>query len=198
MDDGKIDVRCVDIRDFAVNKHGQVDDYPYGGKQVGAGMVMMPQPIYGAYDSIVKSLISKRVVYMSPQGKTLSQKMARELSLLPDLCILCGHYEGVDQRVIDEIVTDEISIGDYILTGGELPALVLIDSVSRLIDGVIKSAENESFENGLLEHPLYTRPPVFMGREVPEVLINGNHKLIDEWKKKASLEVTKRKRNDLL
>ncbi|HHW66800.1 MAG: tRNA (guanine37-N1)-methyltransferase [Epulopiscium sp.] len=197
--ENKINIECINIRDFAGNKHKQVDDYPYGG---GAGMVMQPQPIYDAYHSIVSKKISTpRVIYMSPQGKTFSQSIAKDLAKEENLIILCGHYEGIDQRVIDEIVTDEISIGDYILTGGELAAMVVIDAVSRLIPGVlgkVESFEEESFSNHLLEYPQYTRPPVFKDRKVPEVLLSGNHAKIEKWRREQSLLRTWLKRPDLL
>lgn len=197
--ENKINIECINIRDFAGNKHGQVDDYPYGG---GAGMVMQPQPIYDAYKSIIsKHSISPKVIYMSPQGRIFSQSIAKELSQEQNLIILCGHYEGIDQRVIDEIVTDEISIGDYILTGGELAAMVVIDAVSRLIPGVlgkVESFEEESFSNHLLEYPQYTRPPVFRDRKVPEVLLSGHHAKIEKWRKEQSILRTWQKRPDLL
>ncbi len=194
-----ISVQCINIRDFANNKHKKVDDYPYGG---GCGMVMQPEPIFNAYCNIKNNLHKNhRVIYMTPKGKTLNQEMAKELSKEEDLVILCGHYEGVDQRLIDEIVTDEISIGDYIMTGGELGALVLIDTVSRLIDGVIgkkESYENESFTDNLLEYPQYTRPFEFMGKKVPDILLSGNHRLIDKWRYDESIKLTKERRPDLL
>ncbi|WP_058486320.1 tRNA (guanosine(37)-N1)-methyltransferase TrmD [Defluviitalea phaphyphila] len=195
----KINIECINIRDFSKSKHKQVDDYPYGG---GPGMVMQPQPIYDAYEYIIsKYKINPRVIYMSPQGKTFSQKIAKELSIEKELIILCGHYEGIDQRVIDEIVTDEISIGDYILTGGELAAMVVIDAVARLVPGVLgrkESFEEESFSNNLLEYPQYTRPPVFRGKEVPKVLLSGHHEKIKQWRREQSLKITLEKRPDLL
>ena len=191
----QININLINIRDFAENKHNKVDDTPYGG---GAGMVMMPDVVYRAYQSLERN--NAKVIYMSPQGKTLNQKKVIELSKEEHLIILCGHYEGIDQRVLDKIVDEEISIGDYVLTGGELPAMVLIDSVSRYVEGVLSndSIKEESFSNGLLEYPQYTRPEVFEGMKVPEVLLSGNHKKIDEWRKEQSLEVTKNKRPDLL
>ena len=191
----QININLVNIRDFAKNKHNKVDDTPYGG---GAGMVMMPDVVYRAYKSLENN--DAKVIYMSPQGKTLNQKKVIELSKEEHLIILCGHYEGIDQRVLDKIVDEEISIGDYVLTGGELPAMVLIDSVSRYVEGVLSndSIKEESFSNGLLEYPQYTRPEIFEGMKVPEVLLSGNHKKIDEWRKEQSLEVTKNKRPDLL
>ncbi len=194
-----IEFNIVNIRDFATNKHKRVDDYPYGG---GRGMVMQAEPIYNAYKDVCKDISSKpHVVYMSPKGKVLNQEMAIRISECEDLVILCGHYEGVDQRIIDEIVDEEISIGDYVLTGGELPAMVLIDSVSRMLEGVLSNEDSytdESHYGGLLEYPHYTRPPVFNGREVPEVLLSGNHALISSWRREKSLEETAKKRPDML
>ena len=197
---GLIQINAVNIRDFAVNKHGQVDDSPYGG---GAGMVMMAQPIYDAYQHALKQSKSPTlpVIYLSPQGKVLTQQKVRELSAEKEIMLICGHYEGLDERIIEEIVTEEISIGDYVLTGGEPAALVLIDAVSRLLSGVLgkeESHQNESFSHeNLLEHPHYTRPPVFMGREVPEVLLSGHHAKIEEWRREQSAERTRRKRPGL-
>ena len=192
---GLINVNLINIRDFSKNKHKKVDDTPYGG---GAGMVMMPDVVYDAY----KSLDSKdaKVIYMSPQGQKLNQKKVVELSKEKHIILLCGHYEGIDQRVIDEIVDEEISIGDYVLTGGELPAMIVIDSVSRYIDGVLKddSTKEESFSEGLLEYPQYTRPEVFNGKQVPEVLLSGHHENIDKWRREQSLINTRKKRPDLL
>ena len=194
-----IEFNIVNIRDFACNKHNRVDDYPYGG---GRGMVMQAEPIYRAYESICNETGEKpHVIYMSPKGTVFSQGKAVELSLKKDLLILCGHYEGVDQRIIDEIVDEEISIGDYVLTGGEVPAMVVIDSVSRMVEGVLSNEDSftdESHYSGLLEYPHYTRPPVFMGREVPEVLLSGNHALIEKWRMEKSLEETEKKRPDML
>lgn len=199
QDDGIISIETIDIRDFAKNKHRHVDDYPYGG---GAGMVMQAQPIYDAYMSIKPKLSQNcPVIYMTPQGKTFKQEKARSLSELEDMVILCGHYEGVDERVIEEIVTDEISIGDFVLTGGELAAMTVIDAVARLIPGVLNKEESfmdESFSENLLEYPQYTRPPEFMGRKVPEILLSGHHKNIEKWRREQALERTKRKRPDLL
>lgn len=193
-----LEFNVINIRDFAVNKHKRVDDYPYGG---GRGMVMQAEPIYNAYQSICKDIEQKpHVVYMSPKGEVLTQKKAVELSFFDDLVILCGHYEGVDQRIIDEIVDEEISIGDYVLTGGEIPAMVVIDTVSRMLEGVLSNEDSytdESHYSGLLEYPHYTRPPVFNGREVPEVLLSGNHALISKWRMEKSLEETKAKRPDM-
>ncbi len=198
-DNGIISINAVDIRDFAKNKHRHVDDYPYGG---GAGMVMQPQPIYDAYMSI-KEKVSEGcpVIYMTPQGKPYNQKKAVELSKNKDIILLCGHYEGVDERLIEEIVTDEISMGDFVLTGGELAAMTVIDSVSRLIPGVLNKEESfmdESFSNNLLEYPQYTRPEEFMGRRVPDILLSGHHKNIDIWRKQKSIERTLAKRPELL
>ena len=190
-----IQINLINIRDFSKDKHKKVDDTPYGG---GAGMVMMPDVVYDAYKSVEDK--NAKVIYMSPQGKKLTQKKVEELAKQEHLIILCGHYEGIDQRVIDKIVDEEISIGDYVLTGGELPAMVLIDSVSRYNSGVIaeESREEESFANGLLEYPQYTRPEVFEGVKVPEVLLSGHHANIEKWRKEKALEITKLKRPDLL
>ena len=195
VENEKISVNLINIRDFSTDKHKKVDDTPYGG---GAGMVMMPDVVDRAYNSIKDK--KAKVIYMSPQGKTLDQKKVEELSKEEHLVILCGHYEGIDQRVIDKIVDDEISIGDYVLTGGELPAMVLIDSVSRYVEGVLKeeSIKEESFSEGLLEYPQYTRPENFDGVKVPEILLSGNHQEIAKWRKEKSLEITKKKRPDLL
>ena len=192
----KININIVNIRDFSENKHKKVDDTPYGG---GAGMVMMPDVVYRAYNSL-ENKENAKVIYMSPQGKKLNQEKVKELSKENHLIILCGHYEGIDQRVLDKIVDEEISIGDYVLTGGELPAMVLIDSVSRYVEGVLKkdSIKEESFSENLLEYPQYTRPEVFEGEKVPDVLLSGNHKEIEKWRKEKSLEITKKKRPDLL
>ncbi len=196
---GILSVNAVNIRDFANNKHNHVDDYPYGG---GFGMVMQCAPIYDCYQSITKDLKEKpHTIYMSPKGKVLTQKRARELSELDNIVILCGHYEGVDQRVIDEIVDEEISIGDYVLTGGELAACVLIDCISRMIDGVLadkEAFENESHYSGLLEHPQYTRPEEWHGKRVPDILLSGHHANIEKWKYEQSLMLTKKLRPDML
>ena len=190
-----IDINLINIRDFSKDKHKKVDDTPYGG---GAGMVMKPDVVYDAYQSIKDK--NAKVIYMSPQGKPLNQKKVEELSKENHLIILCGHYEGIDQRVLDKIVDEEISIGDYVLTGGEIPAMVLIDSVSRYVEGVLKedSIKEESFSNGLLEYPQYTRPEVFEGMKVPEILLSGHHENIEKWRKEKSLEMTKKKRPDIL
>ena len=215
---GLINVNLINIRDFSKNKHKKVDDTPYGG---GAGMVIQPDVVYDAYKSVisnikdvmnvtnskkivstenVEKLTRTRVIYMSPQGKKLDQQKVEELSKQEHLILLCGHYEGIDQRVLDSIVDEEISIGDYVLTGGELPAMVLIDSVSRYVEGVLKdgSTIEESFSQGLLEYPQYTRPEVFEGQQVPEVLRSGNHQMIDKWRREQSLKRTLEKRPDLL
>ena len=190
-----IDIHLINIRDFSKDKHKKVDDTPYGG---GAGMIMKPDVVYDAYQSVKDE--NAKVIYMSPQGKPLNQKKVEELSKENHLIILCGHYEGIDQRVLDKIVDEEISIGDYVLTGGEIPAMVLIDSVSRYVKGVLKedSIKEESFSNGLLEYPQYTRPEVFEGMKVPEVLLSGHHENIEKWRKEKSLEMTKKKRPDIL
>ena len=190
-----IDINLINIRDFSKNKHKKVDDTPYGG---GAGMVIEPTVVYDAYCSVKEP--NAKVIYMSPQGKTLNQQMVQDLAKEENIILLCGHYEGIDQRVIDEIVDEEISIGDYVLTGGELPAMVLIDSVSRYVEGVLKedSIQEESFTNGLLEYPQYTRPEIFLGKRVPEVLLSGHHENIRKWRRNQSLINTYLKRPDLL
>ncbi len=194
-----ISVDCVNIRDYSKDKHRRVDEYPCGG---GGGMVMQCQPIYDCWSDIVsKNQEKPYTVYVSPRGTVLNQKKARELSKLPHLAVLCGHYEGIDQRVLDEIVDEEISIGDYVLTGGELPACVLIDCISRMLPGVLaeeSSYENESHYNGLLEHPQYTLPRSWMEKEVPSVLMEGNHRLIEKWKQEESIKITKKMRPDLI
>ena len=192
---GLIDINLINIRDFSKNKHKKVDDTPYGG---GAGMVMEPTVVYDAYCSVKEP--NAKVIYMSPQGKTLNQQMVQDLAKEENIILLCGHYEGIDQRVIDEIVDEESSIGDYVLTGGELPAMVLIDSVSRYVEGVLKedSVQEESFTDGLLEYPQYTRPEVFLGKRVPEVLLSGHHENIKKWRRNQSIINTYLKRPDLL
>ncbi len=198
---GIITVNAVDIRDYTKDKHRRVDDYPYGG---GYGMVMQCQPIYDCFADITKDCAEKpHTVYMSPKGTVLTQKRAMELSQINQgrLVILCGHYEGVDQRILDEIVDEEISIGDYVLTGGEIPACVLIDCVSRMINGVLSDSaayEKESHFSGLLEHPQYTRPEEWHGRRVPEILLSGHHANIEKWKNDTGLELTKKLRPDIL
>lgn len=191
-----IELNCVNIRDFANNKHKHVDDTPYGG---GVGMLMQAQPIYDAWKSIEQ--IDTKVIYMTPQGKVFNQQMAKDLSKEENLIILCGHYEGVDERIIEEIVTDEISIGDFVLTGGEIGAMVLVDSISRLIPGVLgkeQSFQDESFSNNLLEYPQYTKPPIFMNRKVPDVLLSGHHANINKWRHEQSLIRTYNRRIDLI
>lgn len=199
LNQGLISLNAVNIRDFAFNKHKHVDDYPYGG---GAGMVMQAEPIYLAWESITGAMEKKpRLIYVTPQGRVFNQTMARELSREEDLVFLCGHYEGVDERILEEIVTDYVSIGDYVLSGGELAAMVMMDAVSRLVPGVLgneESAEFESFQDNLLEHPHYTRPAVFHGRPVPEVLLSGHHANIDRWRRNQSLKRTWERRPDLL
>ena len=196
---GILDIRYTNIRDFAQNKHNRVDDKPYGG---GMGMVMQAEPIYRAYQSVLETAtVRPRVIYMSPQGRIFNQKIAEELAQEPHLVFLCGHYEGVDERVLEEIVDEELSIGDYVLTGGEIPALAVIDAVARMIPGVLPSEEaysEESLYNGLLEYPQYTRPPVFLNREVPEVLLSGHHENINKWRREESIRRTCRKRPELL
>ena len=195
IENEKIKLKLVNIRDFSKDKHKKVDDTPYGGS---AGMVMKPDVVYDAYKSVYEE--NAKVIYLSPQGKTLNQKKVEELSKEKHLILLCGHYEGIDQRVIDKIVDEEISIGDYVLTGGEIPAMVLIDTVSRYIDGVLnqESIKEESFSQGLLEYPQYTRPEIFEGEKVPEILLSGHHENIEKWRKEQALKITKQKRPDLL
>lgn len=200
---GLIEIHTHDIRDYSENKHRRVDDTPYGG---GMGMLMSPVPIYNCYNAVIDSMrdktnIKRRVIYMSPQGSVLTQDKAKSLLEYDNIVILCGHYEGVDQRIIDEIVDEEISIGDYVLTGGELPACILVDCVSRMIDGVLADKECyelESIASGMLEYPQYTRPYDFRGRLVPDVLLSGHHANIEAWRQKAALEKTQARRPDLL
>ncbi len=196
---GLLSVNAVDIRDFSQNKHMKVDDYPYGG---GAGMVMQAEPVYLAYQSVCEKIGKKpRVVFVTPCGNTFNQKMAEDFANEEDLVILCGHYEGIDERVLEMIVTDNVSIGDYVLTGGELPAMVMMDCISRLVPGVLNndvSAEFESFQDNLLEYPQYTRPEEFMGMKVPDVLLSGHHGNIEKWRREKSLERTAKYRPDLL
>ena len=193
---GKLNIKVVNIRDYAENKHFKCDDYPFGG---GAGMVMMPQPIGSAIEAVDPEHRAHRI-FMSPRGRTFSQKIAVEFAQKENLLLLCGHYEGVDQRVIDMYIDEELSIGDYVLTGGELPAMVVCDCVARYVDGVIsgESLKDESFFAGLLEYPQYTRPAVYKGVPVPEVLLSGNHEKVDEWRREKSLELTRKNRPDLL
>lgn len=190
-------IRLIDFRKYSGNKHNQVDDYPYGG---GAGMVIKAEPVYKAV-KLAKKKTDAPVVYFTPQGRPLTQEMLKEYTALDKVILICGHYKELDQRVRDLCVTDEISIGDYVLSGGEIPAMVFIDGISRLLPGVlndIESAETDSFSDGLLGYPCYTRPPVFMGLEVPDVLLNGNHKLIGKWRKEQSKLLTAKRRPDLL
>ena len=193
---GKIEIQTVNIRDYSLDKHHKCDDTPFGG---GAGMLMTPQPIADCITAIDPDHKAKRI-FLSPKGKVLTQTKVKELASGGDLVLLCGHYEGVDQRVIDLFIDEEVSIGDYVLTGGELPAMVLTDAVCRYVDGVISSDSltAESFSDNLLEYPQYTRPQVFMGLEVPEVLLNGNHKLINEWRREQSIKLTKKLRPDII
>lgn len=195
MKNGHIDINITNIRDFSKDKHKKVDDTPYGG---GAGMVIRPDVVYDAYNSVKTD--GAKVIYLTPQGKTLDQKKVQELSKKKHIILLCGHYEGIDERVINEIAPEEISIGDYVLTGGELPAMVLIDSVARYVEGVLNSdsTKEESFASGILEYPQYTRPEIFEGREVPEILKSGHHENIEKWRRKKAIEITYQKRPDLL
>lgn len=199
MEKGLISLNTVNIRDFAGNKHGKVDDYPYGG---GAGMVMQAEPVYSAHRSIEEQAGRKiRTIYLTPQGKTFHQEMAKELSHEEELIFLCGHYEGIDERVLEEVVTDYVSIGDYVLTGGELPAMVMIDTISRLVEGVLNnedSAEFESFQDSLLEYPQYSRPETWRGKTVPPVLLSGHHANVEKWRREQSVRRTARWRPDLL
>lgn len=208
IDKGLILVNTVNIRDFSEDKHNRVDDYPYGG---GAGMVIQAEPVYKSYGFLVNHIkMSKenpstfqkpRVIYVTPQGSIFNQSMAQEFAQEEDLIILCGHYEGIDDRVLNMIVTDNVSIGDYVLTGGELPAMVMIDAISRLIPGVLNnedSSEFESFQDNLLEYPQFTRPEVFMGMKVPEVLLSGHHANIEAWRREQSILRTYERRPDLL
>lgn len=196
---GTITLDAIDIRDYSTDKHKHVDDYPYGG---GAGMVMQPGPIYSAYEDMTSHMTKKpRLIYVTPQGKVFDQHMAEELSKEEDLAFLCGHYEGVDERILEEIATDYVSIGDYVLTGGELPVMVMIDAISRLVPGVLNnedSAEFESFHDNLLEYPQYTRPVEFHGKKVPDVLLSGNHANVDRWRRDQSLKRTLERRPELL
>lgn len=221
MEKGLLSVEAVDIRDYAFNKHHKVDDYPYGG---GAGMLMQAEPVYLAYEAVKEKIEAHkeiedidateqlydtveaekkplRVVYLTPQGSVFKQSMAEDFSREEDLVLLCGHYEGIDERVLEEIVTDYVSIGDYVLTGGELPAMILVDAVSRLVPGVLNnevSAEFESFQDNLLEYPQYSRPEVWHGRAVPEILLSGHHANIEKWRREQSVIRTKERRPDLL
>ncbi len=215
-----LSIEAVDIRDYAFNKHHKVDDYPYGG---GAGMLMQAEPVYLAFEAVKEKIKAQseedmdaqenlfdedrqeekklRVVYLTPQGSVFRQPMAEELSKEEDLILLCGHYEGIDERVLEEIVTDYVSVGDYVLTGGELPAMILVDAIARLVPGVLNndvSAEFESFQDNLLEYPQYSRPEVWHGKAVPEVLLSGHHANIEKWRKEQSLIRTRERRPDLL
>lgn len=195
---GKISVNAVNIRDFADNKHNKTDDYTYGG---GAGMLMYAEPIYQAYKSLEENAGKKlRVIYLTPTGEVFNQNMAMDFAKEEELVFLCGHYEGIDERVLEEIVTDNVSIGDYVLTGGELPALVMMDSISRFVPGVLsnnESAYTDSFNNNLLEYPQYTRPEVWRGKSVPSVLLSGDHAKVEKWRLEQSIERTKERRPDL-
>lgn len=197
---GDIAIEAVNIRDYTTDKHGKVDDYTYGG---GAGMLMQAQPVYDAYRSVIDQIGEEkktRVIYVTPQGKPFHQETAKELSKEEELIFLCGHYEGVDERVLEEIVTDEISLGDYVLTGGELAAMVMVDAIARLVPGVLhndESAQTESFSDGLLEYPQYSRPEIWHEKRVPEVLLSGDHAKVDAWRLAQSLERTREKRPDL-
>ena len=196
---GYLSINAVNIRDYAFNKHQKVDDYPYGG---GAGMLMQAEPVYLSYEAIKEKIgYRPRVVYMNPQGKVFNQEMAKELAKERDLVFLCGHYEGIDERVLDEIVTDYVSIGDYVLTGGELPAMVMMDSISRMVPGVLsnqESGETESFAGNLLEYPQYSRPEEWHGQKVPPVLLSGHHANIEAWRREQSVMRTAKRRPDLL
>lgn len=199
MENGILGLETINIRDYTNNKHGRVDDYTYGG---GAGMLMQAQPVYDAYQAVKEKMNGQpaKVIYVTPQGKTFDQQTAAELAAEEQLVFLCGHYEGIDERVLEEIVTDYYSIGDYVLTGGELPALVMMDAVARLVPGVLnneESATTESFYDGLLEYPQYTRPEEWMGRRVPEVLLSGHHANIEKWRLEQSIERTRERRPDL-
>ena len=198
MEKGILEVELINIRDYSKNKHRNTDDYPFGG---GAGMVMLAQPIVDAMRAAMGEDFQGRRIYLSPRGRTLNQQVVEELAREQELILLCGHYEGVDQRALDLVVDEELSVGDYVLTGGELPALIVIDAVSRLIPGVLgseESPEDESFSTGLLEYPQYTRPRVFEGMEAPEVLLTGHHAHIQRWRREKSLEITLKRRPELL
>ena len=199
VEKGLLSLDTVNIRDFSVNKHNRVDDFPYGG---GAGMVMQAEPVYLAYQSVAEKLPKKpKVLYMSPQGKVFNQRMAEELAQEEEIVFLCGHYEGIDERVLEEIVDEEVSIGDYVLTGGELPALVIMDAVSRLVGGVLHnedSAEFDSFHDNLLEYPQYSRPEVWRDKAVPPILMSGHHANVEKWRREQSLIRTLERRPDLL
>lgn len=195
---GSISFEAINIRDYTLDKHKKVDDYPYGG---GAGMVMQAQPIYDAYQAVCEKAGHKvHCIYLTPQGKLFKQPDAKALALKEDICLLCGHYEGIDERVLEEIVDEYYSIGDYVLTGGELPSLVMIDAISRMVPGVLtnsESGEDESLENNLLEYPQYSRPEVWNDRRVPAILLSGDHAKVDAWRHEQSIERTKERRPDL-
>ncbi len=199
VDKGLISIEAINIRDYSKDKHNHVDDAPYGG---GAGMVMQPGPVCDSYEDLCRKIGKRpRVLYMTPQGQTFNQSIAEELAKEEDLVFLCGHYEGIDERALELIVTDYLSVGDYVLTGGELPAMVMIDCISRLVPGVLNndvSAEIESFHDNLLEYPQYTRPEVYEGKKVPEVLLSGHHKNIETWRRQQSIKRTLERRPDLL
>ena len=196
---GIVSFEAVNIRDYTLERHGKVDDYPYGG---GAGMVMQAEPIYRAYEALVEKIGKKpRVIYMTPQGQTFNQGIAEDLAKEEDLVFLCGHYEGVDERVLEMIATDYLSAGDYVLTGGDLPAMMMIDCISRLVPGVLNnnvSAEFETFHDNLLEYPQYTRPEVFMGKKVPDILLSGHHANLEKWRREQSIIRTLKNRPELL
>ena len=196
---GIVTFEAMNIRDYTLERHGKVDDYPYGG---GAGMVMQAEPIYRAYEALVEKIGKKpRVIYMTPHGKTFNQNIAEDLAKEEDLVFLCGHYEGVDERVLEMIATDYLSAGDYVLTGGELPAMMMIDCISRLVPGVLNnnvSAEFETFHDNLLEYPQYTRPEVFMGKKVPDILLSGHHANVEKWRREQSIIRTLKNRPELL
>ena len=196
---GIVTFEAMNIRDYTLERHGKVDDYPYGG---GAGMVMQAEPIYRAYAALVEKIGKKpRVIYMTPQGQTFNQSIAEDLAKEEDLVFLCGHYEGVDERVLEMIATDYLSAGDYVLTGGELPAMMMIDCISRLVPGVLNnnvSAEFETFHDNLLEYPQYTRPEVFMGKKVPDILLSGHHANVEKWRREQSIIRTLKNRPELL
>lgn len=198
-DKGLVTIDCINIRDYTLDKHKKVDDYPYGG---GAGMVMQAQPVYDAWRSVVERVGYKpRTVYLTPQGTIFSQPQAKELAAEEDLILLCGHYEGIDERVLEEIVTDYVSIGDYVLTGGELPAMVMVDAISRMVPGVLtndESGSTESLEGNLLEYPQYSRPEEWNGRKVPPILLSGDHAKVDAWRRQQSILRTAERRPDLL
>ena len=198
IDNGLIEIEAVNIRDYTLDKHNKVDDYPYGG---GAGMVMQAQPIYDAYQAICEKAGHKvHCIYLTPQGQLFKHQSAKELALKEDICLLCGHYEGIDERVLEEIVDEYYSIGDYVLTGGELPSLVMIDAISRMVPGVLtnaESGEDESLENNLLEYPQYSRPETWNGRQVPPILLSGDHAKVDAWRKEQSILRTQERRPDL-